>query len=338
MAVAFVSHPRLIEHRTGAAHPERPDRLRAIHQAVRDAGLIDSPTPFPEFAVEFSIEFGLERRDDVKLIEIEAVPADREFVLLAHTEAHLRRIEEICGTGGGMLDGGDTPVGRNGVEMGLLSLGSAIGACDAVMSGRATRAFSATRPPGHHAEPDRSMGFCLFSNAAIAARYAQQRYRLKRIAIVDFDVHHGNGTQAVFVGDPSVLFISMHQHPDTCYPGSGYANETGTGAGEGFTINLPLPRGGGDEIYFDTIERRVLPALDGFRPELLMFSAGFDAHHEDPLANMNVTDDGFETVTRMLCDAANRFCRGRVVSILEGGYQLTALGRSVVKHLRAMSR
>ncbi|MBC8105136.1 MAG: histone deacetylase [Anaerolineae bacterium] len=330
---AFVSSPRFVEHITGPHHPERPDRIRAVHKAVRDAGLIDSPNPFPEFA----LDLGLKRQDHIRCLEVEPIIADENLLELAHTSEHIHRVKHICELGGGVLDLGDTPVGPTSYEISLLSLGSAIVACDAVMDGRAKRAFSAARPPGHHAEPDRAMGFCLFSNIAIAAKYLQKRHGVGRVAIVDFDVHHGNGTQACLESDPSVLFISLHQDPRTCYPGSGHAYEIGTETGEGFTINLPLQPGSDDDDYLRVIDERVVPALNEFRPEVLLISAGFDAHAEDPLAQMNLSEDGFEQITRRLVAVADQHCGGRVVSMLEGGYNLRALGRSVVKHLTALS-
>ena len=204
------------------------------------------------------------------------------------------------------------------------------------MQGKGTRAFSAARPPGHHAEPERPMGFCLFSNIAIAARYVQQMYGLQRIAIVDFDVHHGNGTQAALESDPSILFVSLHQHPATLYPGSGHEWEIGVGKGRGFTLNIPFQPGADDHEYLHVIDTRVVPEVTEFRPELLMLSAGFDAHADDPLANIELTEEGFELITRHLVAIADHCCAGRVVSLLEGGYNLRALGRSVVRHLVAM--
>jgi acetoin utilization deacetylase AcuC-like enzyme len=333
VSIAFVSNPKFVEHQTGPHHPERPDRIRAIHRAIREAGMLDSPDPFPEFRLELGALDG----GGIKLMERIAAPADEKWLSVVHTPRHIEHIRRICELGGGVLDQSDTPVGANGFQMGLLSLGSALMACDLVMRGEATRAFSAARPPGHHAEQDQPMGFCLFSNIAIAARYVQQQYGLKKIAIVDFDVHHGNGTQAALEDDPTILFVSLHQHPATLYPGSGYESETGIGEGEGFTINLPFQPGAGDAEYLDVINRRVLPALNAFRPELLMFSAGFDGHRDDPLAQINLSEDGFEQITRRLVAIADRHCDGKVVSLLEGGYHLRALGRSVVKHLIGMN-
>jgi acetoin utilization deacetylase AcuC-like enzyme len=332
--IGFVSSPRFVEHQTGPHHPERPDRIRAIQRAIRDAGLATSPDPFPEF----ELDTGLQPTAGPRLIELEPTPADPKWLLSVHTPQHVQLIRHTCEHGGGVLDQGDTPVGQNSYDIALLSLGSALRACDAVMKTESgiKRCFSASRPPGHHAEPDRPMGFCLFSNLAIAARYLQQTYQLQRIAVVDFDVHHGNGTQAAFEDDPSVLFISLHQHPRTCYPGSGYEWEVGIDAGRGFTMNIPFMPGAGDDEYFAAFDQRVLPKLDHFRPELLMISAGFDAHCEDPLAHIELSEEAFEVMTKKLVDVANVHCGGKIVSLLEGGYNLRALGRSVVRHLQGM--
>jgi acetoin utilization deacetylase AcuC-like enzyme len=253
--------------------------------------------------------------------------------LAVHPPEHLQRIKHICEVGRGVLDQGDTPVGPASYEIALLSLGGVLTACDLVMRATARRAFSAGRPPGHHAEPDRAMGFCLFANVAIGARYLQRQYGVGKIAIVDFDVHHGNGTQACFEDDPSVFFCSMHEDPRTCYPGSGYAWERGVGDGVGTTLNIPFRPHARDDDYLIAVRERVVPALDAFGPEVLMISAGFDAHLDDPLAHVQLSEDGFEQISRELAAFADRQCGGRIVSALEGGYNLRALGRSVVKHL-----
>jgi acetoin utilization deacetylase AcuC-like enzyme len=205
------------------------------------------------------------------------------------------------------------------------------------MTGEVRRAFAAVRPPGHHAEPNAAMGFCVFSNVAIATKYAVQKYGLKRVAIVDFDVHHGNGTQAVFQTDPSVLFISMHEDPHTLFPGTGFKWEIGSAEGKGFTLNIPMPLRSRDQEYLEVMSRCVIPKLKAFEPELMLVSAGFDAHRDDPLADEDLTEEGFGQMTRMLVETADEFCEGRIVSVLEGGYNLRALGRSVVSHLIAMA-
>jgi acetoin utilization deacetylase AcuC-like enzyme len=329
--VGFCSSPRFVEHDTGRSHPERPDRIRAIHKAVRDAGLIASPSPFPDFTMDLGVRpLGLP-----PLVELDPIPATDDQLLAVHTPGHLARVRHVTAHGG-VLDQGDTPTERRSFATAVLSAGAAITAADAVMAGTVRRAFAAGRPPGHHAEPDQAMGFCLFCNVAVAARHLQLAHGVGRVAIVDFDVHHGNGTQAAFYDDPSVLFISLHQDPRTCYPGTGYAHETGTGDGRGYTLNLPFPPGAGDDAYLATIDGPVTSSLTQFRPDVLLLSAGFDAHHDDPLANIALTDDGFEQVTGRLVAVADELCDGRTVSVLEGGYDLRALGRSVVRHLVAL--
>lgn len=325
--VGFASSPRCVEHDTGPHHPERPDRIRAVLRAVREAGLVESPDPFPEFQIDLGIE-----RQPHRLMELDPLPATNDHLRLIHPQAMIDKVKHEAELGG-VLDQGDTPTCPKSYEIAMLSLGCGLAAAEAVMEGRVKRAFAASRPPGHHAEPDRAMGFCLFSNIAIVARHIQRKYGLERIAIVDFDVHHGNGTQACFEDDGTVLFVSMHQHPDTLYPGSGHAYEAGDGAGRGTTINIPFSPGAGDAAYLSTIDQRVLPAIDRFRPQMLLLSAGFDAHAEDPLAHIELTDEGFAQMTAKFVQAANAHTDGRIVSLLEGGYNLVTLGRSVVRHL-----
>jgi acetoin utilization deacetylase AcuC-like enzyme len=330
--LGFCTSPEFVKHRTSPNHPERPDRIRAIAQAVRDAGLIESANPFPDFHVDLQLRpvFGQ------KLIEISPKPIDPKWLLTVHTQHEIDHVRNVCAMGGGVLDQSDTPVSPESYDVALLSAGAAIECCDAVMRGEVGRAFAAVRPPGHHAEPDRAMGFCLFGNVAIAARYLQRQYGVETVAIVDFDVHHGNGTQAAFEDDPSVLFISLHQHPATCYPGTGYESEVGEGAARGTKLNIPMMPGSDDADYMRAFESRVLPKLDLFKPQMLLISAGFDAHHDDPLAQIDLSESGFEQMTRLLVGAANAHCGGKIVSVLEGGYSLRALGRSVVRHLVAL--
>jgi acetoin utilization deacetylase AcuC-like enzyme len=334
LPAGFCSSRRFELHRTGPHHPERPDRIRSILCAVSQAGLVqfheDLPGP--------PVELGLKPLDGPRLIDLgEPMAVTDEAILAVHTRAHLERVIRTCAAGGGVLDQGDTPVGPESCDIARLALGALLRCCDAVVAGKVSRAFAAVRPPGHHAEPDRPMGFCLFSNVAIAARHLQRTHGAGRIAIVDFDVHHGNGTQAAFEEDPTVLFISLHQDPRTLYPGSGYPWERGVGAGEGFTLNITFRPGSDDDDYLRAIQAQVLPELDKFKPDLLLLSAGFDAHSEDPLAQIDLSEDGFERITRLLVQSADRHCGGKVVSALEGGYNLRALGRSAVRHLIALS-
>lgn len=330
--LGFCSSPRFVEHDTGPHHPERPDRIRAIHKAVRDAGLVQSPNPFPDFR----LDLGLRSLNLPPAVELTPTPAGEHWIELVHPPQHIAQVKHVCELHG-ILDQGDTPCEPRSFETARLSVGAALVACDAVMNGQVKRAFTAARPPGHHAEPLRAMGFCLFSTIAIAARYLQQKHGVGRIAIVDFDVHHGNGTQAALEDDSSVLFISMHQQPGTCYPGTGHAWEIGTGPGRGFTVNLPVDPGADDSEYLRVMDARVVPELDKFRPEVLLVSAGFDAHREDPLAQINLSEDGFELITRALVAVADQHCGAKMISLLEGGYNLRALGRSAVRHMVAMA-
>jgi acetoin utilization deacetylase AcuC-like enzyme len=331
--VGFASSPRFTAHIPTRHHPERPDRIRAIYLALGGSGLLTSESPFPFF----ELALGTLRRFSEPLLEVPFASADPKWLLSVHPQSHIDRVRHVCTIGGGVLDSsGDTPVGPESFEVAMLAVGAVLGSCDAVMAGRVRRAFAAVRPPGHHAEPERAMGFCLFANVAIAARYLQQRQGVGKVAVVDFDVHHGNGTQAAFFDDPSVLFISIHQDPRTCYPGTGYDWEIGVGEGRGYTVNFPMPPGSGDEDYMKVMETLVLPELEEFAPEVLLLSAGFDAHSDDPLAEIELSEEGFERITRSLADAADRHCGGRVISVLEGGYNLRAMSRSVVRHLAGL--
>ena len=326
--LGFCTSPVFIQHDTGPHHPERPDRIRAIFKAVRDSGLVVSPNSLDDFG----LPFGLRPLGLPPLVELTPQPAEERWLLSVHPQQLVDYVRHVSLLNG-VLDQSDTPCEPRSFATALLAVGAGLRCCDAVMSGEVRRAFAAIRPPGHHAEPARSMGFCLFNNIAIAARYLQQVHGIGKIAIVDFDVHHGNGTQAVFESDPTVLFISLHQDPRTCYPGSGYVFETGIGAGEGTTLNIPFDPGAGDTEYLAAIRSRVIAALDVFLPEVLLIYAGFDAHRDDPLAQIQLSEDAFEEMTRELAGVADRHCRGRIISMLEGGYNLRALGRSVVRHL-----
>ncbi len=328
--IGFCTHHSFLAHETGAYHPERADRLRAIYKALYQAGLLEV-----DLAPELEMDFGITKRAQRPLEMIEPCLMDEAWLTMVHRSDYIRQVRRVCETGG-VLDRGDTIVCPASYQAAMMACSAALSCVDAVMQDRVASAFAAVRPPGHHAESNRAMGFCLFANIAVAARYAQAAYGLERVAIVDFDVHHGNGTQHAFEPDPSVLFVSLHQDPRNCWPASGYEWETGSGTGRGYTLNLPLTCGCDDADYMKLIDSRVVPELEEFSPQLLLLSAGFDAHRDDPLADLNLTETGYELLTRSLAAVADRHSQGRIVSILEGGYDLRALGRSVVAHLRGL--
>lgn len=311
MKIGLAYAPVFLEHRMHAGHhPECPERLVAITQAFAEAKLSDI------------------------LENLHVKPVDELLFAEVHSEVHVDRIKEEASRAPAMIDG-DTYVAHASYEAARMAAGAVVAAVDAVYSGQLTRAFCAVRPPGHHAEKEKAMGFCLFNNVAVGATYARRAYGLQRIAIVDWDVHHGNGTQAIFYEDPSVLFISTHESP--LYPGTGQRTEIGNGAGQGYTLNIPMHAGDGDMEMETVFNKQIIPALDQFKPELLFISAGFDAHARDPLANMTVTSEGFGKLTRLVVQAAEKHCQGRVISVLEGGYHLEALGASVVSHIRQLA-
>jgi len=308
--VGFVYHEDYLKHDTGPDHPERPDRLRAIVDRLHHSGMEKS------------------------LRHIRPTPASIEWVQKAHPISYIQMIERRCLAGERVLDSGDTHVGKDSYAVALLAVGGVLRAVDEVLGKTCSSVFCCARPPGHHAETESVMGFCLFNNVAIGARYAQQKHGIGRIAILDWDVHHGNGTQEIFWTDPSVLCISTHQYP--LWPGTGASNESGEGAGEGFTLNCPMRPGSGEREFLDAFDNRIMPALHKFRPELLMISAGFDAHTADPLANINLTEDSFAKLTQFAVEIAMKYCDGRIVSVLEGGYNLDALAKSVEAHLKVL--
>lgn len=302
MATRIYTHPAFLEHVTPPGHPERPDRLRAIEKVL--AHDVFAP---------------LERR--------EAPLAGEDMVLLAHPESYARRIREAIPAEGLARIDADTSVSPGSWQAALRAVGAATAAVDDVFEGRADNAFAAVRPPGHHAERDRAMGFCLFNNAAIAARHAQKAHGAERVAIVDWDVHHGNGTQDIFWEDPSVLYCSTHQMP--LYPGTGAASETGAGN----ILNVPLAPGSDGAVFREAFGGKILPRLDAFRPDLIIISAGFDAHHRDPLAELALNEEDFAWATARLMEYAGRLADNRLVSLLEGGYDLEGLALSVAAHV-----
>lgn len=309
MSTALITHPDYVKHVTGPGHPERPERVRAIETRIEDSGL-------KEFLVEVTPE-----------------PLELDVLERVHRREYIDRVRMLATKGGGLLDP-DTVVSPHSDEVARLSAGGAVAAASAVVSKQHRAAFAVIRPPGHHALPARGMGFCLFNNVAIAASASREQFDLSRICIVDWDVHHGNGTQEVFYRNRSVLFISTHQ--EFWYPGTGAIEETGEGDGEGFTINIPLPAGTGDQGYGLVFEEVILPVLDAFAPQLVLISAGYDAHFADPLGAMVLTASGFRTLAQFLVQAADRHQAG-LAAVLEGGYSLPHLGHSVVATLEAFT-
>ena len=299
----FITHPDMLAHDTGQGHPERSARLAAVLDAIKDADL------------------SLDRR--------EAMEAEVEVLIRVHPEAHVQRILDASPASGVVALDPDTVLSPGSVRAGRLAAGAAIQAVRAVAAGETSRAFAAVRPPGHHAEPDKAMGFCLFSNVAIAAREAQT-LGLSKVAVIDFDVHHGNGTQAAFENDASLFLGSIHQMP--LYPGTGAADETGVGN----IVNAPVPPHAAREAWRATFAGGLMPALDAFDPDLVIISAGFDAHRRDPLAHQSLEAEDFAWATRAVIEVARARCGGKVVSSLEGGYDLNGLGLSAVAHLRAL--
>lgn len=309
MKTAFVYDPFNLRH-TLEGHPENYRRLESTWALLEEDGILD------------------------ELIRVESTPAPYEALLTSHTPEHIRRVEGIAIKGGGRIDA-DTYVNEDSYQAALLSTGGLLNVLDAVMTGQADNGFALVRPPGHHAVPDRGMGFCLFSNVAIAARWAQQQYDIERVLIIDFDVHHGNGTQDVFYDDPSVLFFSIHQFPH--YPGTGAAMEVGTTIASGSTINVPAPPFSGDEGYMKVFEEILGPAARRFDPELIILSAGFDGHWQDPLANIQLSITGYARQVQFVMDLAAELCEGKLVCALEGGYNLTVLPHCILTTLRLLS-
>ena len=308
MSTLLITHPACLEHQTPSGHPERPDRLRAIEKAFEDER-------FQTLARE------------------QAPRADFETIALAHPMEYVQALENATPEEGVIHLDADTAMSPGSFEAALRAVGGGMMAVDEVMNQNAANAFVATRPPGHHAETARPMGFCLFNNIAIATRYAQKRYGAERAAIVDFDVHHGNGSQDIFWADKSVMYCSTHEMP--LYPGTGAISERGE---FNTIVNAPLRAGDGGAEFREAMETVILPRLREFKPDILLISAGFDAHTRDPLANLNLVEADFTWVTQKLMEIADQSAQGRIVSMLEGGYDLQGLSRSAAAHVTALMR
>lgn len=306
----FIYSDHFLRHETGAGHPESPQRLTAMVSHLKQINLWQA----------------------LAHPEIGRYPDD--WILKVHTVDHVNSLRKAYDDGRYALDQGDTPISAESFDVARLAVDAVLTATEAVMNGTNKNAFCAVRPPGHHAERDKAMGFCLLNNVAIGARFAQQKFGAERVAVIDWDVHHGNGIQNLFYDDDSVLYISTHQFP--FYPGSGSRGESGTGKGDGFTINIPMMAGSGEGSFLDAFNEIVIPSLENYRADIIFLSAGFDAHRDDPLANLNLTERTFGLLTSMIAEKAESVCSGRIVSVLEGGYNLLALPLSVEAHLRAL--
>jgi acetoin utilization deacetylase AcuC-like enzyme len=302
----LAADPACKEHHTGSRHPEQPARFDAALDALKG----------------------------LPLLAIEPRVATEDEISLCHKLQYIRLVEREVLSGFRELSTGDTIISARSLDAALRATGAALNAVDAVFNEKAKNAFCIVRPPGHHATPTKGMGFCLFNNVAIAARYAQRKYGVQRVLIADWDVHHGNGTQDVFYSDGTVFFFSTHQHP--WYPGTGAPEETGEGAGSGMTMNCPFPAGSGRKEIVGAFEQMLVPAAKKMKPELVLISAGFDSRIDDPLGNFLLTDADFADLTHIMLEIADQSAGGRVVSVLEGGYSLTGLASAVRSHVQAL--
>lgn len=305
---AYLFDQIFLQHEPGFGHPERPERLMAIHTALSESKLWQDLVAIKP-----------------KQIEISAIATN-------HSKKYIEEVRRTAENGGGYLDM-DTGLSKHSFEAALFAAGAGISACDAIMKGNAQNGFCAVRPPGHHAEYDYASGFCLFNNIAIAARHLLSKYKCDRVAIFDWDVHHGNGTQHSFEEDDSVFYLSMHQMP--LFPGSGSERETGRGKGNGFTLNVPMDPGTSEEQYLKEFRKKIVPAIDSYKPDFILISAGFDAHKNDPLASLKLESRTFYTLACEMAELADKHCGGKMLAFLEGGYNLTALEESMMNMMKA---
>ncbi len=310
----FLYDDRYLQHDTGPYHPEAPDRLSAIFSGLERAGLLS------------------------KLIRLEACMAEMKWIEAVHDKQYIERFKSVCQSGTNSFECEDNQLCYQTYDIARLAVGGVLNASRQVMDGVLDNVFCAVRPPGHHAEADRSMGFCYFNNVAIAARYIQSEWGIQRIGIMDFDVHHGNGTQSIFESDPTVFYYSIHEHPSFAFPGTGRAFEKGSGDGVGFTRNYPVLPGQGDDEYISIMDTDFTPLMDQYAPEVMLVSAGFDAHVDDDMSGISLTTDGFTYVMERIVDIANKHSGGRIISVLEGGYSLKRLPELVNNHIEILLR
>lgn len=313
----FVYDERFLLHDTGGAHPESGERLRRIYTRLQERGLLPA------------------------LLEICTKPANQRWIEMVHSIHYIRNFEDSCLYGLPDFEHPDNVICRDSFDIALLAAGGVLSAIDAVMAKEVTRAFCAVRPPGHHAEAATPMGFCYFNNIAVGTRYLLSQYGadhgIERVAIIDFDAHHGNGIQHIFEQDETVFYYSIHEHPSFAYPGTGRDFETGRGQGEGYTLNSPILPGKGDLEYRRAVEKDLLPAMEKFRPDFLMVAAGFDAHSEDLMADIKLSAAGLDFLSETVVELAETFADGRLVSVLEGGYNLETLAELVENHIRILA-
>lgn len=312
LKTGFVYDEKYLQHTTFAGHPECAERLVAIVNGLEAEGLLE------------------------KLVPIPAEPANQRWIEAVHHIRYIMRFEEACSWGMPDFDHQDNSICRDTYDVAFLAVGGVLKAIDSVMEKEVDNAFCAVRPPGHHAEREQAMGFCYFNNVAVGARYLQRQWDIERVGIIDFDVHHGNGTQHIFEDDDTVFYYSIHEHPSFAYPGTGREFDTGVSGGKGFTLNTPVLPGRGDEEYREKLLSDLVPAFEEFNPEVVLLSSGFDAHVDDLMSGTSLTTEGYDFVNETVLDLARRCSDGRVISVLEGGYNLEILPLLVANHIRKM--
>ena len=308
--VGIVYSKEFLKHKLHNYHPEKPERISFVMDYLKTTGTLS------------------------KLKELSFTPVDEKWLVTIHSRDYIDFVKKSCQSGSVVLDSVDTYINQDSFEIAKLAVGGCVKAADEVISGELESCFCCVRPPGHHAEYDRAMGFCVFNNVAIVAKYLQKQHKIEKIAIIDWDVHHGNGTQNSFYEDSSVFYFSTHQYP--FYPGTGTEKEKGENSGTGFTLNIPLLTACTDQEFESEFKTKFVPVMEKFKPEILLISAGFDAHSSDPLSSMKMTENGFGNLTRILKLVAGEYCENRIISILEGGYNLKALATSIEQHIQVL--